>query len=106
EAERLRELLGLLRGELALGARLERRGAEPEEEVAALVEALPQEPGGLLGAAILGQPPCELLCGLLGLELGELGLLLGEHRARLQLEERADQDQELAAGVEVELALL
>ena len=58
----------------------------------------------LLGAPVLGQPAGQLLGGLLGLELGELGLLLREHRARFQLEQRGDQDEELAAGVEIELA--
>src|SRR4029077_3186088 len=86
--------------------RRERRGTGPEEEVAAPVEPLAQPQRGLLRAAVLGQAPGELLGGLLRLELGELGVLLREHRARLQLEQRRDEDQELAAGVEVELALL
>ena len=103
-AERGGELLGLLLGELALGPRRERRRAEPEEEVAALVEPVAQQLRRLLRAPVLGEPAGELLGGLLGLELGELGVLLREHRARLQLEQRGDQDEELAAGVEVELA--
>ena len=88
------------------GLRRERRRAEPEVHVAALVQAVAQELGGLLGPAVLGEPPRELLGGLLGLELVELGRLLREHLARLQLEQRADQDKELAARVEIELALL
>ena len=70
------------------------------------VEPLAQELRRLLRAPVLGEPARELLRGLLRLELRELGVLLREHRARLQLEQRADQDQELAARVEVELALL
>ena len=88
------------------GDRRERRRPEPEMQVAALVEPLAQEPRRLLRAPVLGEPARELLGRLLGLELGELGVLLREHRARLQLEQRADQDQELAARVEVELAPL
>ena len=62
--------------------------------------------GALLRAAVLGEPARQLLGRLLGLELGELGLLVGEERARLQLEQRRDQDEELAARVEVELVAL
>ena len=58
---------------------------------------------GLLHAPVLGEPPRELLGRLLGLELGELGLLVREERARLQLEQRRDEHEELAAGLEVEL---
>jgi len=57
---------------------------------------------GLLHAPVLGQAPRELLGGLLGLELGQLRVLLGEERAGLQLEQRRDEDEELAARVEVE----
>ena len=42
----------------------------------------------------------------LGLELGELGLLVGEERARLQLEQRGNQDEELAARLEIQFAAL
>ena len=98
------ELVGALRREPALGSRRERRRAEAEVEVAPFFEAPAQKLRRLLGAPVLGEAPGELLGGLLGLELGELGLLLREHRARLQLEQRGDEDEELAAGVEVELA--
>ena len=40
---------------------------------------------------------------LRGLELSELGVLVGEKRSCLQFEQRSDQDEELAAGLEVEL---
>ena len=60
----------------------------------------------MLHAPVLRKAPGELLGGLLRLELGELGLLVGEQVPRLQLEQRRDQDEELAAGVEVELVAL
>ena len=81
---------GLLRGEPPLDAWRERRRAEPEEAVARLGQPLAQPGGGLLHAPVLGQPPRELLGGLLRLELGELVALLGEEVARLQLEQRGD----------------
>src|SRR6185312_2266362 len=95
---------GVLLGEAALDLRRERRRAEAEEDGPALREAVAQPAGGLLGAPVLREAPCELLGRLLRLELGELGLLLGEELARLQLEQRGDQDEELAAGVEVGVA--
>ena len=65
------------------------------------------EPGGcLLHPPVLGEPSRELLGGLLRLELAELGGLVREQRARLQLEQRRDEDEELAAGLEVELVTL
>ena len=48
----------------------------------------------------------ELLRGLLGLELAELGGLVGEERARLELEQRGHEDEELAARLQVELVAL
>jgi hypothetical protein len=86
--------------------RPKRCGAEAEVPVALCGEPLAQPSGRLLHAAVLGEPPCELLRSLLRLELGELGPLLGEQLARLDLEERRDQDEELAAGVEVDLVAL
>ena len=83
--------------------RRERRRAEAEVAVALRREPLAQPRRRLLRAPVLGEPPRELLGGLLGLELGELGVLVGEEPARLQLEQRRDQDEELAARVEVEL---
>src|SRR5262249_42452999 len=47
-----------------------------------------------------------LLRRLLGLELRELGGLVREERAGLQLEKRRDEDEELAARLEVELVAL
>ena len=83
--------------------RRERGRAEPEEPVARGLEPLGEPGRGLLRAPVLGEAPRELLGGHLRLELGELGVLVGEQPARLQLEQRRDQDEELAARVEVEL---
>ena len=68
----------------------------------------PQDPEAL-GAVLrllATEPPRELLRSLVGVELRELGLLVGEECARLQLEERSDEDEELAARLEVELLAL
>ena len=62
--------------------------------------------GRLLHAPVLGEAPRQLLGRLLRLELGELGLLVREERARLQLEQRGDQDEELPARLEIELVAL
>ena len=69
-------------------------------------EALEEPGGSLLHAPVLGEASRELLRGLLGLELAELGGLVGEERARLELEERRDEDEELAARLEIELVAL
>ena len=60
----------------------------------------------MLHPPIFGEAPRELLGSLFRLELGELCLLVGEEMPRLELEERRDEDEELAAGVEIELAAL
>ena len=106
EPDHSRELLGLLRRERHLDLRRERRRAEPEETVALRLEPLPEPAGGVLHPPVLRETPRELLGGRLRLELGELGGLLREEPAGLQLEERRDQDEELAAGLEVELVAL
>ena len=98
-----RELLRILRGEPALRPRRERRRADPEEAVALAASRSASQRRRLLHPPVLGEPPGELLRGLLRLELGELGVLVGEERSRLELEQRGDQDEELAAGLEVEL---
>jgi len=61
-----------------------------------------QPAGHLLDLPDLLDAPGELLGRLLGVEVGEVDLLVGKELARLQLEERADEHEELAAGVEVE----
>ena len=102
-AEHQRERLGILRRERRRDLRRERRRAEPEVAVALRREPLPQPLRGLLGAPVLGEPPRELLGRLFRIELRELGRLVREQRARLQLEQRRDEDEELAARLEVEL---
>ena len=84
----------------------ERRG--PDAEVALALAGQPLgEPGGrLLHPPVLGEPPRQLLGRLLRLELGELRVLVREERPRLQLEQRGDQDEELPAGLEIELVAL
>ena len=106
QPQRTGERLGILRRERRLDLRRERRRAEAEEAVALVGQPVAQPAGGLLGAPVLGEPARELLRGLLGVELGELGFLVREERPRLQLEQRRDEDEELAARLEVELLLL
>ena len=60
----------------------------------------------LLHTAVLGEPPRELLCRLLGLELPELGGLVREQASRLELEQRGDEHEELPACLQVELVPL
>ena len=96
------ERLGLLRRDAGLGARRERRRAEPEVAVVLSLQPLQQPPSRLLDPAELLQPPGQLLRRLLRVEVGKLDLLLREELARLQLEQRADEHEELAAGVEIE----
>ena len=81
-------------------------GPSRKKRSPSVCEALAQPGGGLLHAPVLGEPARELLrCGL-RLELGELGGFLREEAARLQLEQRRDEDEELAARLEVELLAL
>src|SRR5207237_5736097 len=49
-----------------------------------------------------GEPPRELRGRLLGLGLCELCVLVGEEPARIQREQRSDEDEELAARLEIE----
>ena len=71
-----------------------------------MFEPLDEPLRGLLRAPVLGEPPRQLLGRLLGPELGQLVGLLGKEAARLQLEQRREQHEELAAGFEVELVAL
>ena len=99
---------GLLRREPPLGPRgASGAGPEPEEAVALGRRAARRASRrASFVAPVLGEPARQLLGRLLGLELDELGLLVREEPARLQLEQRRDEDEELAAGVEVELVAL
>jgi hypothetical protein len=101
--QRGRERLRVLRRQLRLRARRERRRPQPEEPVALRGKPLREPLRRDLHAPVLGEPPRQLLGRLLGLEVGQLGGLVREEPARLQLEQRGDEDEELAAGVEVEL---
>ena len=84
--ERRGELGGILVREPPLGTRRERCRAEAEVPLPLRLEPLAQPHGCLLHAPVLGQTARELLGGLLRLELGELGPLIGEELARLDLE--------------------
>ncbi len=103
---RLDEPQRLLRCEPPLGLGCKRRRPDPEEALTLIVEPVTQPDGCLLHAPVLGEAPRELLGGLLRLELGELCLLVGEQVPGLQLEQCRDQDEELAAGIEIELLAL
>src|SRR5439155_14312133 len=58
--------------------------------------------GRLPHPPVLLEPARELLGGLLRVEISELDLLVREQLACLELEQRADQHEEVAARVEVE----
>ncbi len=102
-SERRREQRRILVGEATFSAWSERRGPEAEEPLSLECEPFAHPRGGLLHASVLGEAARELLGGLLGLQLGELCALLGEELACLDLEQRRDEHEELAAGVEVDV---
>src|SRR5205085_3178416 len=96
-SQRLAQTLRPLRRQLTRGRRRERRRPEPEEARALRFEPL-REPGGTgLRAPVLGEPPGELVGCLLRLELVELRGLVREEPARLELEQRRDEHEEVAA---------
>ena len=106
-AERLAEhgrvvgLLGLLERRAAQRGR-QRRGAV--ERALLGLAARGQEAAGAAEARV-GEHPLEQLLGRLGgRELVELlDLLARQHQARLELQQRGDQHEELRRGLEVEL---
>jgi hypothetical protein len=102
QPQRSRERPRLLRRDPRLGLRRERRGPEPEVAVLLGGEPVHQPAGRLLHPPVVLEPAGQLLRGLLRVEVGELDALLGEELPCLQLEQRADEEQELAARVEVE----
>ena len=105
-AERDREQPGiLLRQRRGGGDRRERRGADAEPAVALARQPLLEPERGGADAAVGGEPLGQLVGGLLGLEILEVGLG-AEELAGLQLEQRRDEHEELAAGLEVELVAL
>ena len=105
-SQRLGESGGILLRESALGRGCERRRADPVPAVALCREPLEQPLGSLFHAPVLGEPARELLGRLLRLQRLELGRLVREQAARLQLQERRDEDEELAAGIEIDLVAL
>ena len=68
--------------------------------------AAPPASRGRAEAAVGGEALGQLLRGVLGVEALEVELLVREEPARLQLEQRGRQDQELAARLQVELVPL
>ena len=104
--QRSAERFGILRRKAALDAWRQRSRPDAEPAILLGAEAL-EEPGcGLLHAPVLREPSGELRRGLLGLELVELGRLVGEERARLELEQGRHENEELAARLQVELVTL
>ena len=97
------ERCGRLRCQASLGARGEGCRPEPEVAIALRCHPLAEPAGRLLHASVLGQAARELLGRFLRLELRELSVLLGKEMASLDLEQSRDQDEELAARVEVDL---
>src|SRR5207249_11897637 len=106
QPKRRTEPFRILRSEPALDTRRERRGTKPEVARGLAVETLAQPRRRLLHAPVVGETARQLLSRLLRLELRQLELLLREEAARLQLQERRDEHEELAAGVEIEPPLL
>ena len=93
---------GLLGRERPLRHRRERRRAEAEVAVRLGVELLLEPARGSAEAPILRQPLGELARSVVGIEVLERHLLfLREEPARLQLEERGDEDEELAVDLQI-----
>src|SRR5439155_884053 len=97
--------VGRAQAERALHAGRKRRGPEPEEPVALTGQALREPLGRALDPPVLLEPARQLLRGLRRLEVLELGPAR-EQAARLQLEQRRYEHEELSARVEVELLAL
>src|SRR5206468_1153994 len=68
------------------------------------VEQLLQVLAGGAVAARVEHPREQLLGSLLRLELEQLLVFLAEHQARLQLQQRRDQDDEFGGALEIDLA--
>ena len=100
--QRRRQRRGILLPDPPLAARRERSRPEPEEPIALAGQALRKPFGGSLDPPVLLEPARQLLGCLRRLQIVELGLA-GEQAARLQLEQRRDEHEELSARVEVEL---
>ena len=71
-----------------------------------LVEPVDEPGSRLLDAAVLREPTGRLRRGLGRIEILEIGLLAGEQRPGLQLQQRRHQDEELPQASEVELLAL
>src|SRR6476659_8346236 len=80
----------------------QRSRPEPEVALAFRRQTLGQPLRRSLDPALLLEPPSQLLGRLAGVEVLEIGLAR-EQPPRLQLEQRRDQDEKLAARIEIEL---
>ena len=77
-------------------------GADRDGSSGQLALQPPLEPAGcLLDPTVLLESPRKLFGRLLGRELGKVHVLLRKELARLQFEQRGDEDEELAAGLQV-----
>ncbi len=104
--QRRAERFGILRRKATLDAWRQRSRPDAEPAILLGAEALDEPGGSLLHAPVLREPSGELLRGLLWLELTELGGLVGEQRARLELEQRRHEDEELTARLQIEFVTL
>ena len=106
-AQSSRQRFRLLGSERTLGHGRERRRSEAEEAVGLGVELVLEPARGGAEAPVLGQELGELARGVVGVEVLERHLfLLREEPARFQLQERGDEDEELAVHLEILAALL
>src|SRR5213078_4442092 len=84
-------------------AKLRRQRRRPVDVAAPDGEELRQMRGGVAVTAVFEHPCEKLVRGRLRPELRQLVLGGGQEQARLQLQERRDQDQELRRRVEIQL---
>ena len=96
---------GVLRPDPPLAARRKRRRPEPEEPVALAGQPFREPLGRTLDPPVFLKAARQLLRGLRRLEVLELGRRR-EEAARLELEQRRDEHEELPARVQVELLAL
>ena len=101
-----REPAGSCCGERARGTGASGAGPTRNQRSHSLASRSSSQSGGGADAPVGGEPLGQLVRSLLGIEILEVELLGAEELAGLQLEERGDEHEELAAGLEVELVAL
>ena len=82
-SQRRRERARILRREPALGRGASGAGPRRKKRSRSAASRRASQPAASFIAPVLREPPRELLGGLLGLELGELGVLIGEESRAL-----------------------